>query len=82
MDAIFDFMHKCCAWAAYIVALVLIDFPLKAILCVIFLVLGLLLSIFYPLVKKRECARWISNLYGYTTGRIWIAEKIWEAWND
>lgn len=82
MDAILNFMHKCCVWVVYLTTLVLIDFPLKAILCILFFVLGIICCIFYPLRKLFEFPNWVGDLYGYATGHIWLSEKISDLWRD
>lgn len=82
MDAIFNIMHKCCVWVVYVTTLFLIDFPLKAILCVLFLILGILCCIFYPLKKLFDFPNWVGEVYHYATGRIWLSEKIADLWND
>ena len=82
MNALFDFMHKCCIWIIYIITLILIDFPLKAILCILFFILAVLCCIFYPIKKKFDFPNWIGDLYDYATGHIWLSEKISDLWRD
>ena len=82
MDSILNFMHKCSVWAVYIIALVLIDFPLKAILWILFLILGIICYVFYPLKKMFDFPHWVSNLYNYATSQIWLSEKISDLWRD
>jgi hypothetical protein len=82
MDALFNFMHKCCIWIVYIITLVLIDFPLKAILCILFFILAVLCCIFYPIKKMFDFPNWIGDLYDYATGHIWLSEKISDLWRD
>lgn len=57
-----------------------VDVPLKVILCIIFLILGLFLALIYPLVKNTYGPDWIGKLYDYATIRATIAAKVWEMW--
>lgn len=80
MDTIFSFMHKMCACLATAVAFVLLDVPIKVISWIIFLVLGLFLSIIYPLIKNAEGPAWLCNWYDYASSNQWIARYVWNAW--
>lgn len=55
---------------------VLIDFPLKTISYVIFLILGILLSVFYPLTKTWRFPWWICGWYNYATTKKLTFSKI------
>lgn len=80
MDTILKFVHLFVAFFNAFVTLVCIDLPLKLILCIIFLILGLFLALIYPLVKNTCGPNWIGRLYDYATTRETIAAKVWEMW--
>jgi hypothetical protein len=80
MDTILKFVHLFVAFFNAFVTLVCIDLPLKLILCIIFLILGLFLALIYPLVKNTCGPNWIGRLYDYATTRETIAANVWEMW--
>lgn len=80
MDTILKFTHLLVAFFNAFITLVCVDLPLKLILCIIFLILGLFLAIIYPLVKNTCGPDWIGELYDYATTRETIAAKVWEMW--
>lgn len=81
MDTIFNFVHKMCACIAFAVSLLLLDIPLKIILCVLFLILALVLSIFYPITKNLSGPEWLADVYEYASTRQLIATYVWKCWN-
>lgn len=82
MIEIFKFMHKTCAWTATLIVLFLIDLPLKGILCLLFLLFGLFVSILYPIVKKIKFPNWLYKVYDYATkSNITLGWRIWKMWN-
>ena len=80
MNTILKFIHFCVACFNAFITLICIDLPLKLILCIIFLILGLFLAFIYPLVKNTCGPDWIGKLYDYATTRATIAAKVWEMW--
>lgn len=81
MDQILNTIHQTIAVIVAIVAIFLIDVPLKALLCLFFIVLGLVCSIFYPITKRLVCPRWMDTAYNYATSSTqWLAARIYWAW--
>lgn len=82
METIFNFIHKSIAYTVTYVTLFLLDLPLKIFLCLVFMVLSIVGSIFYPVVKHFHTPNWLEALYKYTTkSNITIARKVWKAWS-
>ena len=80
MEKIFEFMHKLCSVVAFLVALVLLDLPLKILSWVFLLILGCILCIIYPLVKNHEGWRFIEVIYDYANSKQLIARWVWRQW--
>ena len=81
MGQILDFIHSFIKWTFTLIILILIDLPLKAVSCVIILILGMIYSLIYPLIKKLEAPIWIEYLYGYATQKeILISKFIHNLW--
>lgn len=81
MGQILDFIHSFIKWTFTLITLILIDLPLKAVSCVIILILGMIYSLIYPLIKKLEAPIWIEYLYGYATQKeILISKFIHNLW--
>lgn len=80
METIFNFLHKICALAAFIVALVLLDLPLKILSWVYLLILGCVLCIIYPLVKNYQSSNFIDVIYEYANSKQLIAMWVWKQW--
>ena len=80
MDTILNCAHKMCASAAFIVALVLLDLPLKILAWIFLLVLGIILCIFYPLVKNSRGCNFLDFVYDYANSKQLIANWVWRQW--
>ena len=63
------------------VSFLLIDLPLKVILFIIFITWGLVVCLFYPLVKHVEWPTWFDTLYDYVTEKSkLISKKVYNLW--
>ena len=80
MDTVLNSIHKMCASAAFIVALVLLDLPLKILSWVFLLILGCILCIIYPLVKNHKGCNFIDVVYEYANSKQLIARWVWRQW--
>ena len=81
MDQILNTIHQTIAVIVAIIAVLFIDVPLKVLLCLFFIVLGLVCSIFYPIVKRLVCPRWMDTAYTYATNNTkWLAARMYLAW--
>lgn len=81
METIFNFTHRLCAYTVTYVTLFLLDLPLKIFLWLVFIVLSVIVSIFYPVVKHFRSPGWMKALYKYATkSNKTIAHKVWKAW--
>ena len=81
MNKILDFIHGFILWIFTLVTLICIDLPLKIILCVLILIVGLVSAIFYPLVRRVVFPGWFGTLYDYaTTIKYLIAKLVYKAW--
>lgn len=81
MNKILDFIHGFFLWTFTLITLFCIDLPLKITLCVLILVLGLVASIFYPLMKRIEFPRWFYVIYDYaTTKKYLLARSVYKLW--
>lgn len=82
MKKILDFIHGFFLWTFTLITLVFIDFPLKIILCILILILGLVSAIIYPLIKWVEFPEWFDVIYDYVTSRKYLLAryvlKLWE----
>ena len=82
MKKILDFMHGFFLWTFTLITLVFIDFPLKIILCILILILGLVSAIIYPLIKWVEFPEWFDVIYDYATSRKYLLARyvlqLWE----
>lgn len=81
MKKILDFIHGFFLWTFTLITLIGIDLPLKIILCVLILVLGLVFAIFYPLIKRIEFPEWFYVIYDYaTTKKYLLARSVYKLW--
>ena len=82
MSKILDFIHGFFLWTFTLINLICIDLPLKIILCLLILVLGLVSAIIYPLIKRIEFPEWFDVIYDYATSRKYLLAryvlKLWE----
>jgi hypothetical protein len=82
MKKILDFIHGFFLWTFTLITLFFIDFPLKLILCILILILGLVSAIIYPLIKRVEFPEWFDVIYDYATSRKYLLArnvlKLWE----
>jgi hypothetical protein len=81
MDKILNFIHGFFLWTFTLITLICIDLPLKIILCVLILVLGLVSAVFYPLIKQIELPSCIEVVYDYaTTKKYLLARSVHKLW--
>lgn len=81
MSKILNFIHGFFLWTFTLITLICIDLPLKIILCVLILVLGLVAAIFYPLIKRVEFPGWFYVIYDYaTTKKYLLARSVHKLW--
>lgn len=81
MDKILDFIHGFILWTFTLITLICIDLPLKIILWVLILLLGLVVSIFYPLIKRIEFPSCVEVVYDYaTTKKNLISKRVYRLW--
>ena len=82
MKKILDFIHGFFLWTFTLITLFFIDFPLKLILCILILIIGLVSAIIYPLIKRIEFPEWFDVIYDYATSRKYLLArrvlKLWE----
>ena len=76
MNKVLDFIHGFFMWTFTLITLLCIDLPLKIILCVLILVLGVVSAIFYPLIKRVEFPGWFYVIYDYATTRKYSLSKL------
>jgi hypothetical protein len=82
METIFNLIHKSIAYAVTYVTLFLVDLPLKICLSLLAIILAVVVSIFYPIVKHFRLPNWIEALHQYATkSNKTIAHKVWKAWS-
>lgn len=83
MEKILDFIHNVIKWIFTLITLILIDLPLKVICCILILILGLIWSTIYPLVKNINTPIWIAYIYAYATKRdVLISKLIYNLWKS
>jgi hypothetical protein len=81
MSKILNFIHGLFLWSFTLITLFFVDLPLKIILCVLILALGLVSAILYPLVKRIEFPRWFYVIYDYaTTKKYLLARSVHKLW--
>ena len=81
MSKILNFIHGLFLWSFTLITLFFIDLPLKIILCVLILALGLVSAIFYPLIKRVEFPGWFYVIYDYaTTKKNLISKHVYRLW--
>ena len=83
MDKLLDTIHKTIAVLITLMTAVCLDLPLKLLSCGVFIVLGVVFSIFYPLIRKIEMPDWLDTVYEFATKkRLFIASKVWAMWYE
>ena len=81
MKKILDFIHGFILWTFSLITLICIDLPLKIILWVLILLLGLVVSIFYPLIKRIELPSCVEVVYEFaTTKKYLISKHVYRLW--
>lgn len=80
MSTVLKSIHLMVAVFNTVLTFLCVDIPLKVILCIMFLILGLFLALIYPLVKNTCGPDWIGKVYDYATTQATIASKVWEMW--
>lgn len=81
MEKILDFMHGFFLWTFTLITLICVDLPLKVIGCILILIVGLVCSIFYPLVKGIEYPVWFETIYVYVTNKKKLLSKyVYKLW--
>ena len=76
MKQILNFILHLSAFIATTVTVIVVDLPLKTLLCVIFVVIAILAPIF----RVTGLPKVFDDLYKYGTGSELIASKVWGAW--
>lgn len=64
------------AMIATTITVIVVDLPLKTLLCIIFIIIAILA----PLFKATGLPKVFDDLYEYGTGSKLIASKVWDAW--
>lgn len=83
MKTIAKLVRFVCALVAFMVTLVILDLPLKILASAVILIVGIIGSIFYPVVKHCEGPRFMVWIYSYVTiGTNWFASKVWNLWME
>lgn len=81
MEKILTFIHGFFKWTFTLITLIGIDLPLKVIGCILILIIGLVGSIFYPLLKRIECPVWLDTIYVYVTNKKKLISKhVYKLW--
>ena len=81
MKKILDFIHGFFLWTFTLITLICIDLPLKIILYILILALGLVFAILYPLTKRVEFPRGFYVIYDYaTTKKYLLAKYVYKLW--
>jgi hypothetical protein len=81
MKTITKLVRFVCALVAFTVTLVILDLPLKILSSAVILIVGIIGSIFYPVVKNWHCPKFLVGIYSYVTvGTNWFASKLWNLW--
>ena len=76
MKQILNFILYLSAAIATVITVIVVDLPLKVLLCVIFVIIAILAPIF----RATGLPKVFDELYEYGTGTELIASKVWEAW--
>ena len=76
MKQILSFIMHLSAMIATVITIIVVDIPLKALLCVIFTIIAILA----PLFRATGLPKVFDDLYEYGTGTDLIAYKVWNAW--
>lgn len=81
MKKILDFIHGFFLWTFTLITLIGLDLPLKVILCVVILIIGIVASVIYPLIKWVEFPKWFDTIYDYATTRKYLLAKyVYKLW--
>lgn len=81
MKKILDFIHGFFLWTFTLITFIGIDLPLKIILSVVILIIGLVAAIIYPLIKWVEFPKWFDVIYDYTTTKKYLLAKyVYKLW--
>lgn len=82
MDKILDFIHKIVLWTFTLVVLVCVDLPLKVALWIFLILLGIVASILYPIIKYIGFPEWFETIYRYATKKNVLlstyVHKLWQ----
>lgn len=76
MKHVLNFILYLSAVIATAVTIIVVDLPLKTLLCVIFVIIAILAPIF----RATGLPKVFDDLYEYGTGSELIASKVWDAW--
>ena len=76
MKQILNFIMHLSAMIATVITIIVIDLPLKILLCIIFIIIAILA----PLFRATGLPKVFDTLYEYGTGTDLIAYKVWNAW--
>ena len=76
MKQILNFILYLSAMVATIITVIVVDLPLKILLCAIFI----LIAVLAPIFKATGLPKVFYELYDYGTSTELIAYKVWDAW--
>ena len=76
MKQILIFIMHLSALIATVITVIVVDLPLKVLLCIIFVFIAILAPIF----RATGLPKVFDDLYEYGTGTDLIAYKVWDAW--
>lgn len=83
MKTIIKCVRFVCALVAFIVTLVILDLPLKILASTLILLVGVVGSIFYPIIKNLNCPNFLKTIYSYViVGDNWFASRMWNLWME
>lgn len=76
MKQILNFILHLSAMIATTITVIVVDLPLKILLCAILVIIAILA----PLFKATGLPKVFDDLYEYATSSKLIASKVWDAW--
>ena len=76
MKQILNFIMYLSAVIATVITIIVVDLPLKILVCTILI----LIVIFTPIFKATGLPKVFDDLYEYGTSMELIASKVWKAW--
>lgn len=75
-------MHDFVRFSIAFITLIVLDLPLKILSAILFIIIGLMAFLLYPVVKRWESPLWFSNWYDYTTSmKNNLCKKVYQLWS-